>query len=271
MNAMLRVDEIVVHNEEPTVLDLRLAELLGYNLPYDIRKLIARSMDELQRYGEVFATVAKTSPSGGRPGNEYHLNEGQALLIAVKSDAKNAADVREQLIRVFMAWRRGLLLPPEPASPIVELGLQYAPLGAKVDFLRWISKVRGFETAVGYMAALGLPPLPAAEYVAPSRADGREALAVLLARDLGGITVAEALRDDPDDLLPDFGIRRVKGGALLSYTAVEVARVFAETQWADGEWRAAILSLPGARRHGTTRFSSHQAKAIFLPAALLET
>jgi hypothetical protein len=38
---------------------------------------------------------------------EYWLNEPQALLIAMRSDAELAPAVREMPIRVFMAWRQG--------------------------------------------------------------------------------------------------------------------------------------------------------------------
>jgi lambda repressor-like predicted transcriptional regulator len=105
----LGVDTLSVIAGEPRVLDLVVAERLGFDRPRDIRKLIERSRDELTSYGEICATVAQnTDPKGrGRPGREYWLNEPQALLICALSRTPQAAEVRRQLITVFMAWRRG--------------------------------------------------------------------------------------------------------------------------------------------------------------------
>jgi hypothetical protein len=91
---------------EPRIHDLRLADRLDYKRPTDIRELIERNRVELERYGNLpYHTV--NSGSRGRPGNEFWLNEAQALLICVKSDTPVAADVREEVIRVFLAWRHG--------------------------------------------------------------------------------------------------------------------------------------------------------------------
>jgi len=51
----------------------------------------------------------------GRPGTAYYLNEEQALLLCIKADTNNAMLVREQVIRTFMAVRRGQ--PPAPINP----------------------------------------------------------------------------------------------------------------------------------------------------------
>lgn len=95
-------------NHEPRILDTLLAKKLGMARPRKIRELIERNLDELSRYG--------TCPTAGRVvrGNEvaeYYLNEPQALLICIKSDAPKAPDVRQAIIEVFMAYRRGDLAP----------------------------------------------------------------------------------------------------------------------------------------------------------------
>lgn len=90
---------------EPRVLDIVLADRLGFALPYDIRKLILRHREELETYGEVFATVAKTTSRGGRPGKMYYLNEPQALAICALSKTPAAAKVRQALIAAFLAYR----------------------------------------------------------------------------------------------------------------------------------------------------------------------
>ena len=59
-------------NHEPRILDVRLAKALGFNRPVDIRPLIDRHKEALERFGELFRTVRKTK---GRPATETYLNE----------------------------------------------------------------------------------------------------------------------------------------------------------------------------------------------------
>ncbi len=116
---LLSLSDLDISGDEPRVCHTRLAVVLGYVSPYDLTALIERNADELTRYGEIFRTVRKnTDPKRrGRPGTNYWLTEGQALLATVRSDAPNAPDAREQIIRVFMAWRRGAV-----AAPATDLG-----------------------------------------------------------------------------------------------------------------------------------------------------
>ncbi len=81
-----------------------------------IRELIKRNVEELERYGGLPCHTANPSPQGGRPSEEYYLNEEQALLICMKSDAPRAADAREEIIAVFQAWRHGKLVPAQPVT-----------------------------------------------------------------------------------------------------------------------------------------------------------
>jgi hypothetical protein len=89
---------------EPRVRDLDLAERLGFDRPRDIRKLIERNRSEIEGLGTC-ATVAHVVR--GNPTKELHLNEEQALLVAVLSNAPQAAAVRAMLIRTFVSYRRG--------------------------------------------------------------------------------------------------------------------------------------------------------------------
>ncbi len=98
---------------EPRVRDLDLAEKLGFDRPRDIRKLIERNIVEIERFGTC-ATVAHVVR--GNPTKEFHLNEEQALLVSVLSNAPNAAAVRAMLIRVFVAFRRGELETKVPKA-----------------------------------------------------------------------------------------------------------------------------------------------------------
>jgi hypothetical protein len=94
---------------EPRIRDLDLAERLAFDRPRKIRELIERNRVEIEGLG--------TCPAVGRVarGNqvrEFYLNEEQALLVAVLSDAPQAPAVRAMLIRTFVAYRRGQLETP---------------------------------------------------------------------------------------------------------------------------------------------------------------
>jgi hypothetical protein len=56
------------------------------------RKLIKRNLDELQRYGAAFhrGTLLNRPQGGTIEVDEFWLNEPQALLIAMRSDAELA-------------------------------------------------------------------------------------------------------------------------------------------------------------------------------------
>jgi hypothetical protein len=98
--------QIIENDNEPRVLDVRLAERLEFKRLADIRELIERNRAELERYG-IIRMVRIIHVGAGRPGFEYWLNEAQALVICMKSDAQRAADVRYEVITVFLAWRSG--------------------------------------------------------------------------------------------------------------------------------------------------------------------
>ena len=65
--------------------------------PRVIRELIERNKSELERYGVLPCHTANSADAlgRGRPGVEYWLNEDQALLICMRSDAP----VAERLYR----------------------------------------------------------------------------------------------------------------------------------------------------------------------------
>ncbi len=94
-------------NHEPRVRDLLIAERLGLADPHKIRPFIEANRPELETYGEVSARRAETSALGGRPGTEYWLNEGQALVICALSRTPKAAAVRKALIDVYLEYRNG--------------------------------------------------------------------------------------------------------------------------------------------------------------------
>ncbi|HOV04713.1 MAG TPA: hypothetical protein PLJ34_05755 [Hyphomicrobiales bacterium] len=311
MNA-LAITDISVFQNEPTVLDLRLAEVLGYERPAKIRDIIKRNEAELLRYGEVFSTVEKTSPhengifptvgknapSGdgvgaakaqtgrkrGRPGVEYHLNEAQALLICMKSDAPKAIEARHEVIMVFLAWRRGELGSVMPTSdPVVDLELiKAAPLAARVDALRVAARLYGRPRARLLWEVFGLPPVP----VLPEPAENAEARAVLAAildhRAEGNALVmpirswlAEAAIGlaEADDILARHGLRLYDldgaEGFLVANSHHGVDHLVG-AKWSQGKARDMLRTLPGARAGIKTMFGARQHRATWLPARYYE-
>lgn len=100
---------------EPRISSGRLADRLGYDRPDYVNRMITRHMAELESYGEVsrqFDGKPGVGSAGGRPSAEYHLNEAQTLLVCMFSRTPAAAQVRREVIDVYMAYRRGNLKPP---------------------------------------------------------------------------------------------------------------------------------------------------------------
>lgn len=110
--AYLTVSDLYVTEGEPRIHDIILAERLGMSRPRDIRaNLIRPNIDELVSFGGLRETDANPTAKGGQPSKAYYLNEAQALLICMFSRTPAAADVRRQVIEVFMAWRTGKIVP----------------------------------------------------------------------------------------------------------------------------------------------------------------
>ena len=99
-----------VVDDEPRVLDTDIARRLGYARFEKIRELIARNEDELRRYGNL-PHRGVNAGGRGRPSTAFYLNEPQAVLLCLRSDAPSAPDAREVVINTFMAVRRGQLAP----------------------------------------------------------------------------------------------------------------------------------------------------------------
>ena len=134
--ALRLVDVAVIDDDEPRILDLRIAERLGFTEPRAIRKLIRRHKGELGRHGGLGQHVPNPGPQGGRPSREYWLNEAQAILICMKSETPLAEDIRAEIVTVFQAYRHGRLVPASPLTADV-IGAVFdqrlAPVHRKLD------------------------------------------------------------------------------------------------------------------------------------------
>lgn len=107
-SAIIQVSDINTEvNCEPRIQDLRLAEILGFERPRNIRQIIKRQKVALERFGELVCCTVKQTPKGGRPGREYYLNEKQALYLCTKSEAEHAIELTIQMVEVFHQVRRG--------------------------------------------------------------------------------------------------------------------------------------------------------------------
>ena len=107
--------------DEPRVYDLDLARWLGFTDPHKVRALIRRNIDAGHLPG-VSATVAETSPRGGRPGAEYFLTEAEALFIATRSETPKSIAVTKTMIAVFVDVRNADAPPAELPTPRPQIG-----------------------------------------------------------------------------------------------------------------------------------------------------
>lgn len=113
MNILSISDLNLSFGPEPRVAHINLADALGYVQHLKLRHLVERNSAEFERYGSLSSTV--DGSTGGRPAQVIWLNEGQAILAAVKSNTPRAAEVRHQVITVFMAWRQSQAMVPVKA------------------------------------------------------------------------------------------------------------------------------------------------------------
>jgi hypothetical protein len=117
--------ELMIRNieNEPRILDLDLADRLGYERPTKIRELIKRHEESLTKMG-VLPTVGKTSGAqGGRPTDEFYLNKQQAIFITTQAGTPEAIDATIYIIQKFDAYERGLIVAPNSS-----MALEFAKL-----------------------------------------------------------------------------------------------------------------------------------------------
>jgi len=78
----LTVSHLHAISREPRILDLTVAERLGFTRPRTIRQLIERSRAELEHCGPI---AARRSAYHKGLFDEFWLNESQALLVCLFS------------------------------------------------------------------------------------------------------------------------------------------------------------------------------------------
>ncbi|WP_156332368.1 hypothetical protein [Rhodopseudomonas sp. AAP120] len=286
MTRHISPNDLKLVGTEPRVLDLSLASALDLADPHKIRNLIKRNTQELTRYGEVSAMVAETSPAGGRPSLAYWLNEPQSMLICMFSEGAKAADVREEIIRVFMDWRAQQADRPAPApDPLSEFPSADGPLAehmAKLATLRECRMIHGARAAARLWKRLGLPQV--SESVLEEMDEGRRCLLHLL----GTVAIPsvngseertlrhalEAAMDGVDNaqqaLRNNFGLLAVTNDpeGLFVPNCLIHKHLFAGTPWAAGRHVAALRRLAGTQPQRRTVIG--QDRGTFIPYTLIE-
>lgn len=154
---------------EPRVLDIRLAEALGFLAPHRIRALIRRHHSALAALGRVSTTVVETSAKGGRPGKAFWLTKKQALYVCTKSETPKATEATIRLVDVYDAVTSGTVsameravLPKRPPSPSKGIGI------VKLDRVIWFDTRRRpnigeLALVVRHNGALGVYPVVQSE------------------------------------------------------------------------------------------------------------
>lgn len=134
----LALADLHLLDDAPRIRDLDLAEALGFEQARSIRVLMERNRPELETHGRFCIEVMQNPAGEGRPLKTYWLSEPQALLICMFARTARAAEVRRQVIAVYMAWRRGkiaaaaralpALPPPRPAYPLEDAARRLGPV-----------------------------------------------------------------------------------------------------------------------------------------------
>lgn len=135
------------HDGTPRILDLRLAELLGFARPRAIREIIFRHHHELERFGEIRRAVRRNPGAIGRPVDGYLLNRKQALYLCAKSETPRAAEVTIQMVEVFDQF---LGLRDEAKTVKVREHWRRAPTPMPEDFAPALFNVLVSPTATGW-------------------------------------------------------------------------------------------------------------------------
>ncbi|MGO8094879.1 hypothetical protein [Rhizobium leguminosarum] len=125
-------------NDELRVHDVELASGLGYSRRAKLREFIKRNADELTRYG-VLVTVEKAPDvEGGRPTEEYFLNEGQAIRLATLADTFGTTTVCEMVVNAYAEHRHR---PPSAPSPTPDVASILSILQQMAETLVHLTKL----------------------------------------------------------------------------------------------------------------------------------
>lgn len=156
--------------------------------------------------------------------------------------------------------------------PAREETLRDAPLAAKVGMLHFVLRTRGKEAAIGYMAHLGLPPIPAS-VEGERRGEAEAALEALLEHRIEGRSVRDLIVLAMDgehiarQLLLGFGVKvsDAPEGVWIGSGCDGIKALF------DGKpnWLTLLRQLPGTAPGGRQQIAGVQSRTTWVPAELL--
>lgn len=234
--------------------------------------------------------VATTDPlqqsaRGGGAQETVIVSEPGVYRLVFRSRKEEAERFKRWLAHeVLPQIRRTGRFDPDTgrATPpaLFEIDVQHAPLSAKVEYLRMVSRLRGREAAVAMMPHIGLPDLDAIIGGARIAPGGGECLAHILSwRDVEGARVADLLdaATVPDGRyaqkrLLQLGLRAVtigEPGLLVSTSPRPVRAMFEDTPWRNGAHTAALRGLSGVTGSNPVKFDGFTSRTLFIPVQLL--
>ncbi len=111
--------DLIEEGGEVRVLDLTLAERLGYERPRAIRDLIKRHQADLEAIGSLPHRAANPGPKGGRPTTAFYLTQAQALFILAKSETARANIELTYVVEVFTQYQQGNLVAKDAEAQAV--------------------------------------------------------------------------------------------------------------------------------------------------------
>lgn len=282
----LHPDDLSLHNGEPRVKDLRLAQVLEFSNHYNIRQLIKRNEAEMQKHGQVFCTAQKNTqdPQGrGRPAMEYLLNEAQALVISMLARTPRAPEVRKMVIDVFMQWRRGQVQQKQKWETDPITGEAVPVITAKLQLVREARHLFGHDRARSLWQEIGLP-VP--EYAPDGgQEEARRCLEQILGYvpDVTGPVANNSIREMIERAMDDneaaerslatLGIRvapHEQDGFYISNRHPLVADRYRGSEWDFGRHVRVLRRLAGALPAPKARYGTFEARGTFIPAKYLE-
>lgn len=105
-DSRLTINDLQVIEDEPRIKDIVLGERLGLKRAVKIKEVIEANIKEIQGFGPCpLQTDTIKVGCVMRPVKTYYLNEAQALLLCMFSRTAKAAQVRKELIDVYIAYR----------------------------------------------------------------------------------------------------------------------------------------------------------------------
>ncbi|MVA33623.1 hypothetical protein [Agrobacterium vitis] len=252
LHQLLTVNDLIERNGEPTVYDLRWAELLGFDRLRNIRNLIKNHMNELEKFGAVHRSANISISGRGRKTEvmEFWLTMEQALLIASVSNAPRAPEIRHMTISVFVAWHRGRL-PVPPANSNTPAPVD--EIARKLAVIQEARMTKGPAFAARLWDNLGMPVPPAQLPMPTYDEQAIGCLRHMLRADFQGVKLGQIIRSAFQgerlavNVLKELRIELKDDGFIVPNIFPPFNALFAGTRWERPFEH--LRKLPNAKPH----------------------